>query len=242
MRALRNSSGFTLIEVMVSIAIFAVIGAIVFPALIQFIDIRDRVLAKHEQIEQLQKTFLFMSKDLRFASNRLGKNEYGELGDATLLVGEDSLIDLTAMYPDLNLSGLNVPRRVRWVLEEKTLYRLQSPVMDPDGDTRVFKQKLLDNVRDVEFELSKVEDGRDSTSKRWKEKTRLPDMIKVTITLENKVEYERLFTMLSGDSLDAVAASANNQGQPQGQPQGQGQGQPQGQPQTQVRPRDQDGG
>ncbi|GHA08935.1 type II secretion system protein GspJ [Arenicella chitinivorans] len=224
MRAQRRS-GFTLIEVMVSVAIFAVIGAIVFPALIQFIDIRDRVLAKHEQIEQLQKTFLFMSKDLRFAANRLGKDEYGEFGDATLLVGEDSLIDLTAMYPDLNLAGLNVPRRVRWVLEEKALYRLQSPVMDPDGDTRVFKQKLLDGVRDVEFELSKVEDGRDSTSKRWKEKTRLPDMIKVTITLENKAEYERLFTMLSGDNLAAVAASTNSQGQPQGQ----------------ARPQDQDG-
>ncbi|RBP49247.1 type II secretion system protein GspJ [Arenicella xantha] len=202
--------GFTLIEVMVAVGIFAVIGAIVFPAMIQFIDVRDRVMAKHHQVESLQKTFLFLAQDLRFASNRLGKDEYGDTADATMVVDDDSLIDLTAMYPDLNLGGQNVPRRVRWVLDDKTLLRLQSPVMDPDGDTRVFKQKLLENVRKVEIELSKVEDGRSSSSKRWDEKSRLPDMIRVTITLENKLEYERLFTMLGGDKLAATAAAANS--------------------------------
>ena len=212
-----KARGFTLIEIMVAVGIFAVIGAIVFPALIQFIDVRDRVTAKHHQVENLQKTFLFFAQDLRFASNRLGKDEYGDVADATMLVGDDSLMDLTAMYPDLNLGGLNVPRRVRWMLDDTTLVRLQSPVMDPDGETRVFKQKLLSNVRKVEIELSKVEDGRSSTSKRWDEKTRLPDMVRVTITLENKLEYEQLFTMLGGDKLAASAASVNSSGQGQGQ-------------------------
>lgn len=210
--------GFTLIEIMIAVGIFAVIGAIVFPAMIQFIDVRDRIMVKHHQVESLQKTFLFLSQDLRFAANRLGKDEYGDVADASMLVGDDSLIDLTAMYPDLNLGGVNVPRRVRWVLDDGTLMRLQSPVMDPDGDTRVFKQKLLQDVRKVEIELSTVEDGRNSTSKRWREKTKLPDMVRVTITLENKLEYERLFTMLGGDKLAATAATVNasSQGQVDG--------------------------
>lgn len=222
----KTARGFTLIEVMIAVAIFAVIGAMVFPALIQFIDIRERVMAKHDQLENLQKTFLFMSKDFRYASNRLGKDEFGDLGKATLTVGDDSLIDLTAMYPDLNLGGLNVPRRVSWVLEKGVLSRIQSPVMDPDSDTRVFKQTLLSGVDKVKIELSSVEDGRNNTSKKWDEETRLPDMISVLITMENDVEYQRLFTMLGGDKLEAVAAATNGAGNPGGEGAPDGRGNP----------------
>lgn len=202
--------GFTLIEVMVAVGIFAVIASIVGPATVQFLDIRERVNKKQDQLDGLQKTFLFLANDFRYASNRLGKDEYGEIGDATLMVGDDSLVDLTASYPDLSLAGLNVPRRVRWVLEDKVLQRIQSPVMDPDSETRVLRQSLLQDVADVEIELSIVADGRDDTSKRWDEQSRLPDKITVTIELENGVEYRRVFTMLGADNVDALAASVNS--------------------------------
>jgi len=212
---IRRSIGFTLIEIMVAVAIFAVIASIVGPALIQFLDIRERAGAKQDQLEGLQKTFLFLANDLRYASNRLGKDQFGDPADATMVVGDDSLIDLTAAYPDLNLGGLGVPRRVSWKLEDGVLQRIQSPVMDPDSDTRALKQSILSNVRDVEIELSIVQDGRDNTSKKWDEQTRLPDKISVTVIMENKTEYRRVFTMLGGDTLDAVAASLNS-GQPGG--------------------------
>jgi general secretion pathway protein J len=205
----KRTKGFTLIEIMVAVGIFAVIASIVGPALFQFLDIRERANAKQEQLEGLQKTFMFLSNDLRYASNRLGKDEFGEPADATLTVGDNSLISLTAAYPDLNLGGLAVPRRVTWTLDDGVLQRIQSPVMDPDGDTRTFKQSLLADVRDVDIELSVIEDGRDSSSKKWDEKTRLPDMIEITVTLENQLEYRRVFTMLGGDTLDAIAATVN---------------------------------
>lgn len=202
--------GFTLIEIMVAVGIFAVIASIVGPALFQFLEIREKATAKQDQLEGLQKTFLFMANDLRYASNRLGKDEFGEPADATMIVGDDSLIQLTANYPDLSLGGAGVPRRVSWRLEEGVLQRIQSPVMDPDGDTRVLKQSVLSGVKDVEFELSIVEDGRDNTSKKWDEQTRLPDKVSVTVTMENKAEYRRVFTMLGGDTLDAIAETLNN--------------------------------
>lgn len=209
-KSVSSSSGFTLIEVMVAVGIFAVIASIVGPALFQFLEIRERAGAKQEQLESLQKTFLFLANDLRYAANRLGKDEFGDTADATLVVNDDALLQLTTAYPDLNLGGLAVPRRVSWRLEDGVLIRLQSPVMDPDSDTRKLKQSLLSDVRDIEIELSAIEEGRDSTSSRWEEQTRLPDKISVTIELENKTEYQRVFTMLGGDSLAAVAASLNS--------------------------------
>jgi len=55
-----------------------------------------------------------------------------------------------------------------------------------------------------------IVDGRDETSEKWEEQTRLPDKISITIKLENKSEYKRVFTMLGGNTLDAVAASINS--------------------------------
>lgn len=218
-RKLPGVAGFTLIEIMVAVAIFAVIASIVGPALFQFLEIRERATLKQNQLQGLQKTFLFFGNDLRYASNRLSKDEFGELEEVSLSVDNDSLIELTAAYPDLNLGGIGVPRRVRWELVDGVLMRLQSPVMDPDGDTRTYSQALLNDVRSLEIDLSFVEDGRDNTSSKWEEATRLPDKVSLTLTMENKIEYRRVFTMLGGDTLEAVAATINSNQAPNGQPQ-----------------------
>lgn len=204
-----KNKGFTLIEIMVAIAIFALIAAIAFPALIQFLDIRERVSKKNDSIAALQKTFLFMSRDLSYAVNRLGKDEFGEAADSTMLVGDDSVFELTTSYQDFNLDGSAVPRRVKWLFEDKILYRVQYPVMDPDGDTRVYRQALLEGVKDVEVKVFSIEDGRDSESKRWREEARLPNMLKIKVEMEKGIDYERAFTMLGGDREDAAEASSN---------------------------------
>jgi general secretion pathway protein J len=94
-----------LIEIVVAVAIFAVIASIIFPALIQFLDARERIVLKNREITELQKFFLYLERDLRFASNRLGKDEYGDFRKSAMTVNEDILLELTALYPDLRLYG-----------------------------------------------------------------------------------------------------------------------------------------
>ena len=110
------------------------------------------------------------------------------------------MIDLTALYSDLSLQGLAVPRRVRWQLVDGVLQRLQFPVMDPDSDTRVMIQSLLKNVEDVVIEVSHISDGRNNTDNDWVAKKRLPDLIDVTINMGKGIEYRRVFSMLGADS------------------------------------------
>jgi general secretion pathway protein J len=204
------SGGFTLLEIIVAVAIFGVIASIVFPALLQFLDMRERVDEKHQQISGLQKTFQFLANDLRFASNRLSKDEYGDIGKTTLSINGDYLIDLTALYSDFSLQGMAVPRRVRWQLVEGVLQRLQFPVMDPDADTRMMIQSLLENVEEVEIEVSHISDGRDNTDNDWVEQKRLPDLIDLTINMGKGIEYRRVFSMLGADGDAATAAALNS--------------------------------
>ena len=193
-----REKGFTLIEIVIAMAIFGVIASIIFPALFQFLDVRERVDLKHQQVSGLQKTFMFLANDVRFAVNRLPKDEYGEPSKTTIKLGDESLLEFTAAYPDLSLDGLNVPRRIRWQLEDGVLQRVQYPVMDPDTDTRIILQSLLENVQEIEIEVSHVEDGRDNTDDKWEQQSRLPDLISIKIELENDLKYSRVFTMLAG--------------------------------------------
>ena len=192
--------GFTLIEVVVAVAIFAVISSIIFPALIQFLDARERILEKNYQVTELQKFFLYLERDLRFASNRLGKDEYGDSLKSAMTVNDENLFELTAVYPDLRMSGAGVPRRVKWELTEGELLRTQYPVMDPDGDTRVNKRAFLKDIEDVEIIIHYIEDGRSSETKRWSESEKLPDLVQLRLEMKNNIVYERQILMLSGTS------------------------------------------
>lgn len=211
-----SNGGFTLLEIVVAVGIFAVIAAIIFPALLQFLEVRERLEQKHTLIVDLQKTFLFLSNDLRFATSRLSKNEFGEQAKTTLSLNDDgNLLDFTAIYPDVTIGGLNVPRRVLWRIQDGKLQRVQYPVMDPDTDTRTIVQTLLTEVVEAEVEVFFVEEGRDQKSGRWQEQSRLPDMLEIIIELENGQQFNRKLTMQGGDSAAALlAASAPVPGQP----------------------------
>ena len=196
-------SGFTLMEVIVSVAIFAIIAAITFPALIQFLDIRERLNLKNDSLSDMQRVFLFFNRDVTYAVNRLGKDEFGETVDAPLIVGDDVLLELTTSYQDYELEGAAIPRKVKWVYENEELIRIQYPVLDPDGDTRVYRQRLLENVDDVQIVVYSIDEGRENEDRRWDEEARLPNMLKMVIELKNGVSYEKYATMLSGDREQA---------------------------------------
>ncbi|NND81470.1 MAG: type II secretion system minor pseudopilin GspJ [Gammaproteobacteria bacterium] len=206
---MRRARAFTLIEVVVATAIFGVIMSIVFPTLMQFLDLRERLEQKHRELGSLQKAFLFIGNDIRFAAARIGKDDYGELQKTTLSVADDYLLELTGLYPVANLGGLSVPRRVRWILEDQELKRQQFPVLDPGSDSRKFTQVLLRGVDNVQIELRHIEDGRDTSDDRWEEQRSLPDMLEITVQLQDGREYLRKFSMLSGEAQQALSAIDN---------------------------------
>lgn len=202
-------SGFTLIEIVVAVGIFAVIAAIVFPATLQFLEIRERVVEKHRRIVGLQKTFQFLTNDLRFTANRLVKDEYGEAGKTTLILKDKNLMEFTSSYPSLEIEGVSIPRRVHWRLEDGILQRVQYPVMDPDAETRTFVQDLLSDVKEVEINVTAFDGTRDKTDDTWEEQTRLPDLIEVTIEMNNKQRFYRALSMQSGADGPSVIGESS---------------------------------
>lgn len=186
--------GFTLIELVIAVAIFAVISTVTVTSLIKFLDIRERIVDQQRQLSQLQKTFLFMANDVRHAVNRAGKDSYGDRNEMSLLLDDKgAVIELTTAYPDLTLEGLAVPRRVVWELDDEFLVRKQFPVMDPDSDTQFVRQNMLDGVESIAVLVSQVENQKSKESKRWKEEGKLPDLFDIKIKLKNDQIHQRAF-------------------------------------------------
>jgi len=226
MRKIIHKAGFTLLEIVVAVAIFGVIAAIIFPALLQFLDIRERVDEKHQHIIALQKTFLFMANDFRYIANRPTKDEYGELGKQAFKLKDDNLFEMVSLYADVSLGGLNVPRKVVWNKEKDTLVREQYPVMDPDRDTKPTVQHLLTGVEKVAVVVHHIDNGRDNKSSKWKEVGAVPDLIDITITMQNDVKYQRLFNLTGANDKQFLPfsqpANGGNNGPNDGQTQGNG--------------------
>lgn len=59
-----NSKGFTLIEVMVAIAVFAVIAAGVYRVLATMVDSQDRVAVHADALRDLQRSLWFIAMDM----------------------------------------------------------------------------------------------------------------------------------------------------------------------------------
>lgn len=196
MLTIKQQKGFTLIELVVAVAIFAVVSTITIAALMKFLDIRERITEQQEQLSQLQKTFLFLANDVRFAVNRKSKDSYGDPAKLSLLIdNQGAIAEFSTAYPELSIGGLSVPRKVVWELDDETLIRKQYPTMDPDSDTQFIKQKLLDGVESVAVTMSQIENNKSKDSKRWKEEGSLPDLFNVELKLKNQQAYQRTFQM-----------------------------------------------
>lgn len=191
---LERQQGFTLIELVIAVAIFLVISTVTVTAFVKFLDIRERIVDQQKRLSQLQKTFLFMANDVRYAVNRAGKDSYGDIVKMSLqLDNKGTVIELTSAYPDLTLNGLAVPRKIVWEIDEKLLIRKQFPVMDPDGDTQFIRQNMLEGVESVDVLVSQIENQKSNESKRWKEEGKLPDLFDIKIKLENDQVHQRAF-------------------------------------------------
>lgn len=148
---MRRHTGFTLLELMIAIAIFALLAAIAYSGLASVLDARAITERQADRLQQLQRTFLTLDRDLDQLVPRGIRDDYGDRQPAFLsgLDGEQ-LFELTrggwrnpAKLPRSSL------QRVRYVLRDKALWRERWPTLDRGPDTPPIALKLIDRVLSV---------------------------------------------------------------------------------------------
>lgn len=198
---IRRTRGFTLLEMLVAIGIFALVSAIAYGALNQVLRVRGHIEAEREHWRQLALTFLRIEEDLGQFRARGVRDIDGRALPAFLLQATDTRA-LGAPSLELTRGGRLIVaddlrsdlQRVAWRLSEGRLWRLSWAVLDRAPGSLPDEAPVLDDVESFSV--------RAWLASGWVAiypplgggaVPPAPRGIEVTIALKDRGEYTRLF-------------------------------------------------
>ncbi len=153
---MRRANGFTLLEMLIALAVFAVLGLMSSQMVTRMLDVHKVAVARGERLGELQRAMQLMQRDVLELAQRPVRDE---MGDAipSLRIGSDVALELTR-------SGWRNPlgqrrselQRVAYILRDEILYRYYWSVLDRAEDTEPVVQELLHDVTDIEVDAIDV--------------------------------------------------------------------------------------
>ncbi len=141
-----RARGFTLLEIVVALAVFAVIGVLSSQLLMRMVDITHATDARGSALVDLQRALDVLQRDLEQIAHRGIRNEFGDHEDAIQL-GARGFVEFTRTgWRNPLGEARSELQRVSFTLSEGTLYRLYWDVLDraPNSEPRV--QAVLGGV------------------------------------------------------------------------------------------------
>ena len=151
-RTLREKiPGFTLLELLVSMSIFATLGLGAYQMLQTVADSHERVRSSADSFSGLNLAYSIIQRDFNQFAPRAVRDEYGEVLPPIVFENEDYIIEFTRRGWR-NPAGRQRSRlqRVAYSLdfEEETLTRHFWEVLDRAEDSEPISQLLLEGVAD----------------------------------------------------------------------------------------------
>jgi general secretion pathway protein J len=201
---MRNQMGFTLLEMMVAIGIFAVIATISYGTLNRFIDNRVLVEQKNDELKNLQNVMMLLERDLRYALVRPVRDGFGDK-EAALVSGTDSdlgpgeLLRLTSAQPNPAMNNIQRLQRVAWRFNDGQLSRITWRVLDRDQDSTEYERILLEDLSEVVISFwGYNEDDVLEVQPEWLDSEKMPEGIEFLVTLNSGRQYRRLLELTTG--------------------------------------------
>jgi general secretion pathway protein J len=197
-----RARGFTLLEILIAMATFAIFAVLAYGALGRLLDTRDRIDQEREFWRTLAMTFAQMEDDLSVARAREVRDPLGSptplpalrgvsvdsrgQGDAFLAVTRGGrLVVGDSPYSDLV--------RVGYRLEDKTLSRLTWNELDQAPQSKPVATPLLEGVTQLAVRYySTATKGWASTWPPEGQLRQLPSAMEITLTIEGRGQFLRL--------------------------------------------------
>ncbi|WP_440996148.1 type II secretion system minor pseudopilin GspJ [Arhodomonas sp. SL1] len=191
-----GSRGFTLIELVVAVAVFAVVSAMAYSGLQAVVAGRERVAEETAALGELQTAFTLLARDLRSIVARGYRDRLGDRRPP-LHIEDGRLMLVRGGYPNpmgLPRSGL---RRVAYGVEDGALTRFSYTAVDSGYDPQAQASRLLDGAEELSFYF--LTD--DTWAQRWPPagaavtSTALPRAVAIRLVHPRYGELERVFLL-----------------------------------------------
>ena len=198
-------SGFTLVELLVAIAIFAVLSALGWKVFDYLIKIKERNTQHEQRLGQLQEAYQQVLRDT-VQIVPITANVTGPVQPAVMLQNGQLTFSKTGVTDPL-MQGIPPEERVEYIYkaDEKKLYRYKYKNLNQTGNDQPETSVLLDSVDQFQIMLLNPNE-----MAQWPEVALsendvtqakiLPRGLKINLTV-NEVSYEWVFSLLNTDFL-----------------------------------------
>lgn len=194
------AAGFTLLELLVALAVFAVIGIAAYSGLQSVLLTQAAVERQAQRLKQAQMSFLFLERDLEQAVGRRIRDEFGQsqpafAGDAA---GEDMVTFTRAGWDNpLEQPRANLQRLSYRLGEDATLVRRYWNTLDRSGLGEARETVLLNGIRQAAVRFL---DERNNWQSEWPPRdsetpVSLPRAVELTLVLDDWGGIVRLFRL-----------------------------------------------
>jgi len=202
------SRGFTLIEILVAVAIFGLLSIAAYTILDAGIKSRQQTEERLNKLEIVQRAIHTIEQDLRMLSARQVRNEFGD--KVPMLRGESEQSGLQTFFEFTRAGWRNpagLPRsnfqHVIYNFEQNTLKRHHTIFLDQASNSPAVIRTLLEDV--THFSLQFL-----NQQKQWKntwsllgksdDQQQLPKAVKLNLELEPFGKIERLILIAASSS------------------------------------------
>jgi general secretion pathway protein J len=197
-----KSKGFTLVEVLVAITVFASLSLAAYQVVFQTQLSNQQSQEKLTRLQQLQSTLVYLDSDFRQIAIRHFRSEGQETGER-LIYWQDKLLDSDEKGVLFTRLGWINPQqqfprgeitKVGYRIQDRTLERVWWRYPDtPVGEPAVIAP-LLDKVEQFELKFYNGE----AWLNEWEDNSALPKAIAIHLTLEDYGDLERIYLTAGG--------------------------------------------
>lgn len=143
--------GFTLVEVMMALFIFALMSVIAATALYTTLKARVRIEANSQQLQQLQIAMTLMELDITQMANRPILNDNGQQRGALISDGRSIEFTRAGYINPMGMLQRSTLQRVAYFVQDGKLIRRTWSTLDRPPNAQPIDRTLLTNINSLEM-------------------------------------------------------------------------------------------
>ncbi len=194
----RRINGFTLLEMIVAVAIFAVMAGIAYGGLNQTIKTGEQVGESNQRLSELQFALSYFSRDWLQVSPRKIRNQYGD-EENNIVIADNSITFTRSGWSNLLQSKRSNLQRVQYLVVDEDLLRRHWLSLDQGIGEEPFDSVLLHNVKDLEvIFIDASEKAIDTWPNAISGNDNLPVALKVSLDIDQLGKVWRYLEITDG--------------------------------------------
>ncbi len=143
--------GFTLIEILVVLAIFSVLGLVSHELLSRTLHNQETLSARTDRLAEIHRAMTILQRDLMQAIDRPVRDGLGDPMPSVQIGADGAIVFTRTGWRNPLVAPRAELQRVGYRLQDEALQRFWWPVLDRAEDSEALEQTLLEAVTQAEF-------------------------------------------------------------------------------------------